>query len=484
LTPLSYCDSITVITKFENGKIGCRTLSRESATRDDSYQTDDTKQSFPEFKSAWKLIKSGEWSTAVLIHNHHKAAFGGSPSSPRKYCQNLGKFLGITYNQILDDADIKLSTIKIQHRNKKFAWNNDLIEVVSLDPFWSRFTPEIIKSRIETNLYDQFNKEDFKLMESLTEFGTVASETIPIPIKSKKDDKTYNVKLRAFVLPPRAAKTLIPKRYKEHSFDVGIRKCGTPILQKEHTAGFYFYRNKRCISFGTSGFAKNKGFYEILSSPDNQQLDLRIRIEFPRELDSYFDLEPTKNGVSPPEAFFSMVIAELKNPIHDDLLRGKITKAGNRTPFFDFTDNKKDQSKVLSAKCVAQKFVKTSHLKKLEKCEYCEFSHHRDTVCKLKPCSICSSKKHDSDECNYKCNYCSKVGIHKSSICDKNTKQKGNRDGITPIQLKKKNPSGPIALSHTEPNSPNWTLFLDKSTPDENRTLIMLAIKHFNIDLD
>ena len=33
LTPLSYCDSITVITRFDDGSIGSRTLSRESLQR-------------------------------------------------------------------------------------------------------------------------------------------------------------------------------------------------------------------------------------------------------------------------------------------------------------------------------------------------------------------------------------------------------------------------------------------------------------------
>ena len=453
LTPLSYCDSISVITRFENGRLGTRTLSRESATRDDNYQTDDEKQTFAEFNPAWNLIDNGTWNTAIIIHNHHEAAFTGSPSSPRKYCQNLARFLGITYNQILDDAEVNLSSICIQHRNEEQKWDENVVQASSLDPFWSRFTPEIIKDRVEQNLFDKFNREHQGLMRSLIEFGTVASGKIAIPIRSEDDGKTYNVKLQAFVIPPRAAKSLIPKIYKNSSFDVGLKKAGTPILQKEHTAGFYFYRNKRCISFGTSGFAKNKGFYEILSSPSNQQLDLRIKIEFPQQLDSYFKLEPTKNGVKPPEDFFKKVVEELKVPIHDEYLRGDITKPGNRTPFFDFTENKKDQSRVLSSNCVAQKFVTTKHLKELVDCKYCAYSHHRDTVCKMAP-------KKDPN----------------AKSVDKKMK-KEDRKIIT-------KPKTTIPVSKTDPKSSQWTIVLDASAPEKNREIILKAIKKFNINLD
>jgi len=451
LTPLSYCDSITVITRFENGKLGCRTLSRESATRGDNYQTDDTKQNFSEFASSWKLIDNGTWNTAVIIHNHHKEAFGGSPSYPRKYCQNLAKFLGITYSQILEDADIKLSKIEIQHRDEEKLWDKDIIETKSLDPFWSRFTPGIIVERIEKNVHDKFKLGHQNLMRSLVEFGTVASDKIPIPIKSKLDGKTYNVKLQAFVIPPKAAKSKFPTIYKKDCFDSGISMCGTPILQKEHTAGFYFYRNKRCISFGTSGYAKNKGFYNILTSPSNQQLDLRIKIEFPQELDKYFALEPTKNGVTPPESFFNSVMEELKVPIHDDLLRGNITKSGNRTPFFDFKENSKNQSTSLDSKCVAQKFVKTSHLKELIKCNHCKFAHHKDTICKKAP------KLEDSLQ-----------------------KKKSKRDEKT-ITKKK---STEQSTSKTDQNSSQWTIVLNMNTPEKNREEILKAIKKFNIKLD
>lgn len=454
LTPLSYCDSITVITRFENGSIGCRTLSRESAVRDGNFQTVDTKQEFSEFTPTWDLIESGDWNTAVIIHNHHKAAFGASPSSSRKFCQNLAKFLGITYNQILDDADIKLSNISIQHMDERDEWDQNIISAYSLDPFWSRFTPSSIKDRIETNIVDKFNKSDQDLMKTLVEFGTVASKRIPIPIKSPKDGKTYNVRLQAFVIPPRAARTAIPKRYKKDCFDTGINRCGSSILQKVSTSGFYFYRNKRCISFGTSGYAKNKGFYDILTSPTNQQLDLRIRVDFPEQLDSYFDLEPTKNGVSPPADFFKKVVEELREPIHDDLLRGDITKSGNRTPFFDFNKNNKDESATLSSKCVAQMFVTQSHLKELVACNYCNFSHHKDTVCKKAP----------------------------------KEKPDGNLIKKKPIKPIKKGKNIPTPnktnTQQTNPNSSQWVIVLDVNTPEKNREAILKAIKKFNIKLD
>ena len=61
LTPLSFCDSITVITRFDDGTIGSRTLSRESATKDDSYQTEDSPQESREFAASWELIENGKW---------------------------------------------------------------------------------------------------------------------------------------------------------------------------------------------------------------------------------------------------------------------------------------------------------------------------------------------------------------------------------------------------------------------------------------
>jgi hypothetical protein len=452
LTPLSFCDSITVITRFNNGNMGCRTLSRESATRDDNYETDDTKQEFFTFDPTWKLIENGTWKTAVIIHNHHKEAFSGRPIYIRKYCQNLAKFLGITYNQILDDAEIKLSNINIQHQDEKGFWDKDIIETKSLDPFWSSFTPENIVGRIEKNVYDKFKKKDQNMMRALVEFGTVASKRTSIPIKSEVDGKTHNVKLQAFVLPPREAKKLIPKKYTKNCFDTGISKCGTPILQKVNSAGFYFYRNKRCISFGTSGYAKNKGFYKILTSPDNQQLDIRIKVDFPQQLDKFFDLEPTKNGVTPPDLFFDSVMEELAEPIHDDLLRGNITKSGNRTPFFSFNSNAKNQSTGLDTKCVAQKFVKTAHLKKVIECQYCGFGHHKDTICKMAP----------------------------KDLPKKTVIPKGKKDSK---KIDKKKSTEPT-VSKMDHNSSRWTIVLDMNTPVKNREEIKKAIKKFNINLD
>ena len=120
------------------------------------------------------------------MHDHHKQPFSGSPNFPRKYCQNLAKFLGITYSEIIDDADVKLSKISIQHTDENNKWADDKIEVMALDPFWDRFTPRSIRDRIEQNVYDKFAKEHSDKMEALAEFGTVASESMPIPIKCMK----------------------------------------------------------------------------------------------------------------------------------------------------------------------------------------------------------------------------------------------------------------------------------------------------------
>ena len=84
-------------------------------------------------------------------------------------------------------------------------------------------------------------------------------------------------------------------------------------------------------------------------------------------------------GLVLPQTFSKKVVEELREPIHDDLLRGNITKSGNRTPFFDFNKNNKDESATLSSKWqgVAQMFVTQSHLKELVACNYCNFSHHK-----------------------------------------------------------------------------------------------------------
>ena len=457
LTPLSYADSVTVITRFEDGKIGFRTLSRESAIRDGDYQTDNTRQQFAEFSPTLKLIENGKWNTAVIVHNHHKEAFSGSPKIPRKYCQNLAKFLGITYSKILDDGRIKLNNISIQHRNEKDIWDKDIIQVMSLDPFWSRFTPQNILNRIESNVYDKFKKSDHDLMTALVEFGTVTTPRRTIPIVSNKDGKTYDVYLQAYIIPPQNARSKIPKSYSNGCFNAGIAKCGTPILQKEHTAGFYFYRNKRCISFGTSGFAKNKGFYKLLSSPDNQQLDIRIKVEFPQQLDKNFDLEPTKNGVTPPDSFFDSVMEALRFPIQNELLRGNITGSKNRTPFFDVSKNPKSLSTTLSSKCTAQKFVKDKNLKTLVDCKYCKYFHHKDTICKV-------------------CNFAKKEEEEKESA-----KKKHNTPIVKPI---KKHAQITLPKSLMEPNSSKWTIVLDENTPEKNREAILKAIKKFNIKLD
>ena len=81
---------------------------------------------------------------------------------------------------------------------------------MALDPFWDRFTC-CIKERIEQNVFDKFAKEHSDKMEALAEFGTVASESLPIPIKCDFDGRTYNVKVRGFVIPPSEARKKYPR---------------------------------------------------------------------------------------------------------------------------------------------------------------------------------------------------------------------------------------------------------------------------------
>ena len=66
-----------------------------------NFQTVDTKQEFLQFTPTWDPIESGDWNTAetssititkpLLVQAHHRQ---------ENFCQNLAKFLGITYNQI------------------------------------------------------------------------------------------------------------------------------------------------------------------------------------------------------------------------------------------------------------------------------------------------------------------------------------------------------------------------------------------------
>ena len=99
-------------------------------------------------------------------------------------------------------------------------------------------------------------------------------------------------------------------------------------------------------------------------------------------------------------------------------------------------------------------FVTQSHLKELVACNYCNFSHHKDTVCKKAP-----KEKPDGNL----------------------IKKKSNK----PIKKGKNIPTpNKTNIQQTNPNSSQWVIVLDVNTPEKNREAILKAIKKFNIKLD
>lgn len=373
---------------------------------------------FPSKDEVIKKLKDESWTTAVCLSSPKSILFGASQDIKSKHIKGFSKqlaiFFGITY-QIIFQHNIDLEVTI----NKE--------EVVSLDPFWMNFTPAKITERLAIptgspgHVSDPIQKNTLKCA---IPWGTIATTPVTLPVDF--DGKVHDLQVQGFVVPYGKVRTKLDGA--DLADGVFVDKAtdgGTPTLNSQFLQGFFFYREGRCIAFGDTGLNSNGGWYDYGSSGNNLMLGVRFRVQFPRSLDGYMNLSPTKSTVEPVSDFYTLIQTAWDQKINQPLLRRDL--GDNRRSFYSNTDTSKT---VVGAATTSQMQKKLFE----DGCTHCEGFHSKGAVCHNAPCPICGSAT-CKPTCKYKCEHCATIGEHLSKDCVLNCHdcgKEGGHDGDEP----------------------------------------------------
>ena len=424
LTPLSRCKSVSVLCKFDDGKISHRGINSDLNNENEAYGTFTERPKHKAIKYAEKILKSelNDYRTAVVLFDWKKKPDINHLTSADKkdFAKKQSAYFGLIYQHQLEDGKYKL----LVNSEKESGPNSGL--VVPKNPFWSDFTPAKIDERLklESSNPRAFQNDDKFLMKCFREWGTIATQRMPIPITVNLADgssKVETVYVTGYVIPATGLVQQIPKRYKKN-----VPVPYAPGPSYEEMGGLWFYRNGvaglRCICFGPTRIGKDskEGWYTLHSSPESWLNKTRVKIEFPPALDEYLDMASTKDCVDPNDDFFDQVLDALSAQISDARLRSDL---GNNRQFFQ----KGCSKTALVVAAYAQ--TATSADKQIQKkCPHCvnkgpssEMNpwHHKDTICPAKPCDVCGEEC-EPDDCDYECSQCEETGEHIEVNCPLN----------------------------------------------------------------
>ena len=379
-----------------------------------------------------------KWKTCIIAEKRWRDVLDDnfnaveSMLEEKKFPTHLSHFLGITYQKVLEE-----------NPNLRITIAENLI-VVPYDPFLSDFTPskiadEILKDEKELLALagvvgKEKEKEEIeskiKAAKALKKFGTLEGATYISP-------KFEGLKVTPFHIP----ESSVWRKLKTHLWDKEksgttafmerrVSGAGSGLLKSENLRGFFFYRNNRLISFGQ--------MYELgIGSHDADRI--RIRIEFPGDLDSHIKVNPNKHRIDKKE-----------KELWDEVLQGLSLLTGGSdyaTPFNQNVSFFKKNEKSLPQKKKGQKgsvalFKKfepfegshypnivalgnTNYLKYAE-CKAmggCGFIHEPNDTCPLSICKICGKESGMEDcvpgDCKHQCTHCGKTGLHADKDCPK-----------------------------------------------------------------
>ena len=359
---------------------------------------------FPRADEVRKELNSGNWTTAICLHNPPSPLFGKAGEITVKhrkgFSRQVSTFFGITYeNTLRNRPDIEMTI------------NSE--KVKPLDPFWREFTPAKIEERLAIPRgrpgHVAYPRQRLALENSIP-WGTIATTSMMLPVQFNGSE--HQIKVQGFVIPyGNVRKKLHSNDLTEGVFVEKPSDAGTKTLNAQFLSGFFFYRNDRCIAFGKTGQNSNGGWYNYGEPGDNQKLGVRFRIEFPSELDKYMRVSPTKSTVLPVENFYKVIQAAWDQTIDEPKLRKKL--GDGKRPFFKKTDQNKT---VVGA---ATSSANNSNAWD-DDCIHCGGFHVKNTVCKFAPCAICGSKSTCKSGCEYVCKHCKTVGQHISKNCPLN----------------------------------------------------------------
>ena len=421
LTPLSRCKSISVMCRFDDGKIVHRGINSDLVNENEEYGTFTEIPKHKALKYVEKVLnsKTNDWRTAVVLFDWKKKPDINHLTSADKkdFAKKQSAYFGLIYQHQLQDGKYDIFVNSEKPADK----------VIPKDPFWSDFTPPKIDERLklEGSNPRAFQKDDRFLMMCFREWGTIATQRMPIPITVNLQDGSSMeeiVYVTGYVIPPTNLVPRIPKRYKKN-----VPVPYAPGPSYEEMGGLWFYRNGdaglRCICFGPTRIGKDskEGWYTLHNNPESWLNKTRIKIEFSPKLDEYLDMASTKDCVDPDDNFFDQILDALSTQISDSRLRSNL---GSNKQFFKKNGSKEDTKYVFSH---AQ--TNTSAVSKINKnCPYCKGKgpstemnpwHHKDTICPAKPCDVCGEEC-EPDNCDYECSQCGEMGEHNEENCHLN----------------------------------------------------------------
>ena len=368
---------------------------------------------FPLSNEVETKLGSGNWTTAICLHNPPSPLFGKAGEITAKhrkgFSRQVSTFFGITYeNTLRNNPDLKITI------------NSE--KVVPLDPFWKSFTPSKIKERLEIPKETQGHISDARqklVLENSIPWGTITTTPIPLPVVYEGVE--YQIKVQGFVIPyGKVRSQLHANDLTDGVFVEKPSDAGTKTLNAEFLTGFFFYRNDRCIAFGKTGQNSNGGWYNYGEPGDKLKLGVRFRIEFPSELDKYMRVSPTKSTVLPGEDFYKVIQTAWDQTIDEPKLRKNL--GDGKRPFFRKTEQNKT---VVGA---ATSSANNSQAWE-DECQHCGGFHVKKTVCKYAPCAICESKSTCKSGCEHVCKHCKTVGQHVEKNCPLNCMYCGKEGG-------------------------------------------------------
>lgn len=361
---------------------------------------------FPRASEVKNALDSGEWRTAICLHDPPSVLFGKpgeiSASSLTGFSRQVAMFFGITYQKTLQ-------------KNPELSMTINAERVVPLDPFWASFTPTKIRERLDIPVGQPGHIGSVRqreVLENTIPWATIATRAMELPVQY--NGKEYNIKVQGFIIPWGNVRQKLHKQdLAEGVFVDKPTNAGTKTLNAQFLSGFFFYRNDRCIAFGKTGIDSNGGWYNYGEPGDNQSLGVRFKIEFPSDLDGYFRVSPTKSTVLPIEDFYQVIQTAWDQKIVEPKLRNKL--GDGKRPFFQKTDvNKTVVGAATSSTNNKNVWV--------DDCEHCNGFHVKGTRCSYAPCSICDSKSTCKKDCEHVCKHCKAVGEHVEKNCPLNCK--------------------------------------------------------------
>jgi len=366
-----------------------------------------------------KILAKG-WTTGVCLSNPKSKLFGKEGKIKKStidgFSKQLAMFFGITYESILlDDKNLELTI-------------NDE-EAIPLDPFWNSFTTSNIADKLAIPLGSPGHVADpiqRNILRCTLPWATIS--TIPIKLNVPFDGANYEIRVQGYIIPYREArKHLVKNDLVENIFVEKPTNAGTATLNAQFLQGFFFYREGRCIAFGDTGLNSNDGWYDYGSSSNNLMTGVRFKIEFPKNLDEFMNLSPTKSTVDPGSDFYSLIQTAWDQKITDPLLRANL--GDGKRSFY---------SKEGTGKTVVGAATTSNLQSKMwsEDCTYCDGFHPKGVDCHAAPCKICKSTGVCNPSCIYKCKHCSNIGLHVELDCPLNCDdcglEGGHKDKLCP----------------------------------------------------